>query len=76
MPNENDWKSYQRLVTSEMDENRRFRTEQRKAVADLAISVARLETKASLWGGLMGFIGGIITALLGNFGLPKVKIGA
>ncbi len=75
MPGDNDWKEYKQLVVSEMEENRKFRKEQRESIGALQVSVARLETRASVWGGAMGFIGGIITALLANFGFSKVKIG-
>lgn len=73
-----DWGGYKRMILKQLDELQTslgvIRTEiqnfRQKEISDIKVEIALLKLKSSLWGALLGSIGGALVAgiaVLGKF---------
>jgi len=61
---QSDWYEYKRLVLAALEQSDRNHRELVKKVGDLEVAVAMLQTKASIWGAIAGFICSFIASII------------
>lgn len=61
----NGWHEYKRLLLSELEANKNFRTEMREMLSLLKDDVSGLKVKAALAGGFAGLVGtGLVSVVV------------
>lgn len=65
MPKSNGWNKWEKLIVSEMEANKSFRTEIREMLSLLKDDVSGLKVKAALAGGFAGLVGtGLVSVVV------------
>jgi len=60
----NGWGEYKRLVVSKLDEHTKKFDQLHEDNIELRLELARLKTKATIWGGLSGFFFGLLGTII------------
>lgn len=64
----NGWNEYEKLILSELENNKQFRKEVRETLQSLRDDVSGLKVKAAIAGGAAGIVAtGLVTMLLSAF---------
>lgn len=64
----NDWNEWKKLLISELDENKKFRSTVTTILSTMQTDIGGLKIKAAIAGGIAGIVGtGAVTMILSAF---------
>lgn len=64
----NDWNEWKKLLISELDENKKFRSTVTTILSTMQTDIGGLKVKAAIAGGIAGIVGtGAVTMILSAF---------